>query len=261
MLSTFRVTPATFHIAQRPFCVCKCKKACLSKEKKEKCKKVTDKGIDCLLKACSYGGVGLSSMLGGYEARKAGLSPIGCVVAGYIGGMGGGTLKDIVQGRRVYWLSNPTFAWWSLSTSLFGALLWDKVKALTGLSERDTWTLVISLGSLGGCVCSGTKAGIEQGGPATHQIIRGAIYALLCAVVGGIVKDSLLGKRQKSLYPEGFSNVLPPIVAANACYAAKKAGFSRLGVVATAFGTAVPLKLYMIEQYKKKSMAAATSKK
>lgn len=208
------------------------------------------------LKFCSFSGIGMSSLLGGYSGLKAGMSPAGRIVMAYVNGMGGGTLKNMFQGDRAYWLKDTRFAWWTLGFGVVGALFWDSIKKRTGLSETDKWALAISLLSLGGNVCSGTQGGIAQGGTLWDRTIRGAVYSVVSAVGGGIVKDAFCGKRSGSLYPEGYANILPAIVGSFAYQAGSVAGLSHPALVGIGFGTSVPLRLYMANQYKKKMVTS-----
>jgi len=56
-------------------------------------KLIKDEYVRKFLKTCSFCSTGLSSLLGAAAARKAGMSPVGCVVLSFVSGMGGGTLR------------------------------------------------------------------------------------------------------------------------------------------------------------------------
>lgn len=261
MLSKYTTTFPAAAIPIRSLCICKSKspktvsKAKDTKEKLDREKKIND-GLKKFFKFCSYGGVAMASLQSGIAAKRVGMTPMGVAVTTFIGGMGGGSLRDSVQGRRVYWIEKPQFAWWALSWGLLGAYGWDFVKRVTGLSEKDRWVTALSLCSLGGCVCSGAQFALQQGNAGVFACpIRGAIYALLCSTGGGMMRDALVGKRPGALYPEGLGLILPPAVGAVAYQAATVMGLPRLGVVATAFGTALPLRVYLTKRYQK--MAAA----
>lgn len=271
MLSTLKInTPASLSLA-RSFCCCKnlkfkkqsqkqVQKQDKTKEKLEREKKINS-GLKGFFKFCSYGGVAMASLQSGIVAKSAGMTPMGVAVTTFIGGMGGGSLRDCVQGRRVYWIEKPQFAWWALSWGLLGAYGWDFVKRVTGLSEKDRWVTALSLCSLGGCVCSGAQFALQQGNAGVFACpIRGAIYALLCSTGGGMMRDALVGKRPGALYPEGFGLILPPAVGAVVYQAATVMGFSRLGVVASAFGTALPLRVYLTNRYRKMAAIEAAKK-
>jgi uncharacterized membrane protein YeiH len=188
------------------------------------------------LKGCSYGGIGFATLMGAYQGKQAGMSPLGCTVMGFINGMGGGTMRDMFQGKRVYWLEKPIFAWWCFGMGLVGANLWDPIKRRFGVSEKDRWAQIISLCSLGGCTCSGAEAALKQGsGGALGQPIKGAIYAMLCATGGGVVMAHMLNKKPLTLHAEGWQNVFPAAVGAVAYQAAHALGLPYNAVVATGF--------------------------
>lgn len=230
-------------------------------KKKTETKKKKDSELEAatkkFLKFCSYAGIGMSSLLGGIQGVEAGMNPAGGLVMAYINGMGGGTLKNILQGERAYWLKSTRFAWWTLGWGTVGALYWDSIKKHTGISEKGKWALVLSLLSLGGNVCSGAQGGIKEGKDVWDRAIRGMIYSVIGAVGGGVVKDAFCKKRSTSLFPEGYANIFPAIVGSVAYQMGNSIGLSHPALVGIGFGTSVPLRLYMDKQYKKK----ITSKK
>jgi len=212
------------------------------------------------LTACGYGGIGMASLLGANSGRKAGMTAVGCGVMGFISGTGGGTMRDILQGKRVYWLEKPIYAWWSLGMSMIGAFCWDGIKRTFGISEKDKWALAVSLCSLGGCACSGAAAGLAQGGAGVvAQPIRGAIYAMFCAVGGGVVRDYMLGRRPAVLYPEGWANVFPSAAGAIAYQAAHTARLPPPFVAASGFFSSIALRMWLTKRFAAKTAAKAAA--
>lgn len=223
-----------------------------TRSQKKKENKRLESATKKFLKFCSYAGIGMSSLLGGYNGVQAGMNPAGCLVMAYVNGMGGGTLRNILQGERAYWLKSTRFAWWTLGWGTVGALFWDPIKKHTGISEKGKWALALSLLSLGGNVCSGTQGGIREGRDVWDRTIRGMIYSVLGAVGGGIVKDAFCKGRSTSLFPEGYANIFPAITGSIAYQVGNSMGLSHPTLVGIGFGTSVPLRLYMDKQYKKK---------
>lgn len=212
------------------------------------------------LTGCSYGGIGLASLMGAYAGKRGGMSPMGCFVLSFINGMGGGSMRDALQGKRVYWLERPVFAWWCFVTGLMGMYLWEPLKQRYGVSEKDRWALAISLCSLGGCTCGGADAALKQGGGgALGQPIKGAIYAMLCATGGGVVMAQLLNKKPLTLYAEGWQNVFPAAVGAVAYQAAYALGLPNVAVVATGFTTSVFYRTYLTRKFAEATARAAAT--
>lgn len=229
-------------------------------EKKKKKDKHLEAATKKFLKFCSYAGIGMSSLIGGYDGVKAGMNPAGRLVMAYVNGMGGGTLKNILQGERAYWLKSTRFAWWSLGWGVVGGLLWDPIKKHTGISETGNWALALSLLSLGSNVCSGTQGGIRQGANVWDRTIRGIVYSIVGAVGGGVVKDAFCKGRSTSLFPEGYANIFPAITGSVAYQLGNVIGLGHPALVGLGFGTSVPLRLYMSKQYKKKIALKKTPK-
>lgn len=215
--------------------------------------------VNGLLKACSIGGIGLASCMGAWNAKRAGMSPMGCFVLSIINGMGGGTMRDILQNKQPYWIQKPVWAWWCFATGLVGAYLWDPLKKY-GINETNMWAKTVSLFSLAGCTCSGAEAALKQGGGNAYgQPIKGAVYAMLCATGGGVVMHTLLQRRAATLYPEGWQNVFPAAVGAVAYQGAHVLGLPRFAVVAAGMSTSIGLRVYLTKKFAAKQAAAAAA--
>lgn len=68
-------------------------------EKKKKKDKHLEAATKKFLKFCSYAGIGMSSLIGGYDGVKAGMNPAGRLVMAYVNGMGGGDPQEHPSGR------------------------------------------------------------------------------------------------------------------------------------------------------------------
>lgn len=200
---------------------------------------------------CGYGGIGLASLVGSYQARCAGMTVVGCSLLGFANGVGGGTLRDVLLGRRVFWLRSPEYAWWCLGAALSGTLLCESVKERAGLFDNVSAKLV-SLGSLGNCCCMGGEIGIKHGSGKFGQPLRGALYAMLCSSGGSLTKDYLLGRRPAILYPEGFAHIIPAAFGALWYQAAHKLGIPYPGIVSAAYASSISLRLYLTKRYAEK---------
>lgn len=227
------------------------------KEDKQK-KTKTDEYVRKFLKSCSFCAVGLASLLGSATARKAGMSPVGCVVLSFVTGMGGGSMRDILLGNRVYWLRDTRFAVLCAGTGLLGAYGWEELKRRTGLRDDGLWARLISMGSIGGCTCGGAETAMQLTRSPLGQLVCGAGLAMLTATGGGCVRDYMVGRRPAVLYPEGLANVFPAAVGAVAYQAARRAHASLAVQTAVGFATSCGLRDLMKHYIAVREAAAAT---
>ena len=185
--------------------------------------KTADEYVRKFLKSCSFCAVGLASLMGSATARKAGMSPVGCAVLSFVTGMGGGSMRDILLGNRVYWLRDTRFAVLCAGTGLLGAFGWEELKRRTGIRDDGLWARLISMGSIGGCTCGGAETAMQLTTNPLGQLVCGAGLAMLTATGGGCVRDYMVGRRPAVLYPEGLANVFPAAVGAVAYQTARRA--------------------------------------
>ena len=219
------------------------------KKRKEENKKqkegfIKDQYVKSFLKSCSFCAAGLASLLGAATARKAGMSPVGCVVLSFVSGMGGGTLRDTLLGRRVYWLQQPRFALLCLGTGLMGAYGWEEVKKYTGIRDDGLWAKTISLGSLGGCTCGGAQVGMQITDNPVAQLAYGMGFAAITATGGGCLRDYMLNRRPGVLYADYLDKAVPAAFGAVAYQAARKANASLAAQTAIGFITSCGLRSY-----------------
>ena len=268
---------STPFVAYRTLC-CGPKTAnCSSTKKQEKPKATTDKKeqqkeqqktqsagrtadeyVRKFLKSCSFCAVGLASLMGSAAARKAGMSPVGCAVLSFVQGMGGGSMRDILLGKRVYWLKDTRFAVLCAGTGLLGAFGWEELKRRTGIRDDGLWARLISMGSIGGCTCGGAETAMGLTSDPLGQLVCGAGLAMLSATGGGCVRDYMLGRRPAVLYPEGLANVFPAAVGAFAYQTARRAHAPLVVQTAVGFVTSCGLRDLM-KHYAAARKAAATS--
>jgi len=196
------------------------------------------------LNTCSLFSTGLSSLLGSAAARKAGMSPVGSIVLSFAAGMGGGTIRELFLGNRVFWLKGPTKAFLCLGTGLLGAYGWEELKKYTGITEDGLWAKLISIASLGGCTCSGTMSAIPLTSNIAGQFVYGAGLAAITATGGGCLRDYMLQRRPGVLY-DGFENAIPAVLGSVAFQTARMAHASLAVQTLAAFVSSCGLRSYV----------------
>lgn len=235
------------------------KQAPKQKQQQKSAGRTADEYVRKFLKSCSFCAVGLASLMGSATARKAGMSPVGCGVLSFVTGMGGGSMRDILLGNRVYWLRDTRFAVLCTATGLLGAFGWEELKRRTGIRDDGLWARLISMGSIGGCTCGGAEAAMQLTRSPLGQLACGAGLAMLTATGGGCVRDFMLGRRPAVLYPEGLANVFPAAVGAAAYQAARRAHAPLAVQTAVGFVTSCGLRDLMRHRFATRKAAAAAA--
>lgn len=182
----------------------------------------------------------LASMLGGYSARRAGMTPVGALTVAGVCGVGGGTLRDIVLGRRAFWVDRPRALYVSAAAGLFGYYAWDRVKRATGTDEDNRVFRTVFGLSLGAASFAGI-ADARRGFSPRADLMLSSAFTLLSAAGGGVLADLLLGRRPGALYPEGWRATMPALVGTGALVADRALGLTRTANQRTVLGCAVAL--------------------
>jgi uncharacterized membrane protein YeiH len=155
-----------------------------------------------LLYALDLAGVSVFAVSGALAAGRAGLDLFGVLVLAAVTAIGGGTLRDVLLRRAVFWIVDPLYLYVILGTALlvyFGAawqsffssalLVADALGlglfAISGAevaeSERDSPVVVVVLGTMTG-VAGGVVRDVLSG--VVPLLLRRDIYAT--AAVAGI---------------------------------------------------------------------------
>lgn len=133
--------------------------------------------------ALDYAGVAVFAATGALAAARRGFDIVTFAFFAAVTGVGGGTLRDLLIGAPVFWVSNPGYlgvciaaagAVWAIGDRLarFRALLW-----------------LDALGLAAYCVVGASKAA-DWGAPPLVAVVMG----VLSASFGGVVRDVLAGE-------------------------------------------------------------------
>ncbi len=137
-----------------------------------------------LLTFLDYAGVAVFAATGALAAGRRGHDPVTFGFFAAVTGVGGGTLRDLLLGAPVFWISAPGYI---AVTALAALAVW-----LAGRRAAESGRALLWLDALGlaaYCVLGAQKA-LALGAPPLTAIVMG----VLTAAFGGIIRDVLAGE-------------------------------------------------------------------
>lgn len=145
-----------------------------------------------MLTVLNYAGVVVFAATGALAASRKQLDLIGFLFFAAVTGVGGGTLRDLVLGKTVFWVVDPTYILVCVATGIV-------VFFTAHLIEWRYWLLIWldAIGLAAYCVM-GAVLGLEATGSATIAIVTG----MLTATCGGVLRDLLADEPSVLLRPE-----------------------------------------------------------
>lgn len=133
-------------------------------------------------------GVAVFALSGALTAARKGMDPLGFALLATVAGVGGGTFRDLLLGRPVFWILDPTdpaiCIVVGLATFVVGLRFAPTGRALTRLL---VWADAAGLAIF---AVSGAQKGLLAGAHPVTAIVLGA----LTATFGGVVRDVLAGE-------------------------------------------------------------------
>jgi len=123
----------------------------------------------------------ISGVLAGSGKR---VDLFGVIVLGLVTALGGGTIRDVILGNQVFWLSDPAMVINGVITAamtFFVARYWVVPPLVLALADAFGLALFTALGA-----AIGWKAGVGI----TNSVVLGVITG----VAGGILRDVLVGE-------------------------------------------------------------------
>lgn len=145
-------------------------------------------------------GVAVFALTGALVAARKGMDPFGFILLGTVTGVGGGTLRDLVLGRTVFWVQDPSDV---LVCSAVALAAWFVAYAKPGV--MDGWggkSLLVWADAAGLALFAviGTLKALDSGVPMLSATALGA----MTATFGGILRDILAGDRPMVLWSRDF---------------------------------------------------------
>lgn len=142
-----------------------------------------------------YSGIAVSAVSGVLAAGRRQLDLVGVVVVATVTAIGGGTLRDLLLERRVFWIANPDMLLVILAATV-ATMLWTRHAPPPAKALLFADALALGFFAVAG-------ARIAEGAGQSGIVV--IVMAMITAVAGGIVRDVLctqvpLVMRSGSLY-------------------------------------------------------------
>ena len=128
-------------------------------------------------------GVVVFAVSGALAAGRHRMDPIGFILLGTITAIGGGSLRDILLDRPVFWTEAPE----QLVISIIAALITYFI--VPPSLARQTWIAWSDAAGLAAFAVQGSFIALDQGVSAVVAVVMG----ILTATGGGVVRDLLCG--------------------------------------------------------------------
>ncbi|MFN4203248.1 MAG: trimeric intracellular cation channel family protein [Tabrizicola sp.] len=160
-----------------------------------------------------YASVLVFALTGALAASRSQLDIVGFIFIACLTAVGGGTLRDAILNREVFWVADPTvlavataaavlvFFTAHLLESRYRALLWFDAAALAiavpagvavALTEGQNWPIILVMGMITGCmggllrdvVCNEVPLVLTQGELYATCALAGSLGAVLAGLAG-----------------------------------------------------------------------------
>ncbi len=137
-----------------------------------------------MLLVFDYIGIVIFAITGCLVAAKHRLDIVGFIWLATVTAVGGGTLRDLILGRPIFWVINPIYLWLCLGTGilLFFTAHW--------VHRRVRYILWGDAAGLALFAVIGTQAAMGMEAPFLLAVMMGVITATF----GGVLRDLLAGE-------------------------------------------------------------------
>jgi uncharacterized membrane protein YeiH len=166
-----------------------------------------------ILDGLDYASVAVFALTGALAASRSQLDIVGFIFIACLTAVGGGTLRDMILNREVFWVADPTmlavataaaitvFFTAHLLESRYRALLWLDAFALAvavpagvavALAAGQGWPIILVMGMITGCmggllrdiVCNEVPLVLKQGELYVSCAFAGSLAAVLAGLAG-----------------------------------------------------------------------------
>ncbi|MDP3342058.1 trimeric intracellular cation channel family protein [Frigidibacter sp.] len=145
-------------------------------------------------------GVAVFALTGALVAARKGMDPFGFILLATVTGAGGGTLRDLLLARTVWWVEAPLGVIICAGVALVAwTIAYLRPGRLDGWSAKRLLLWADAAG-LALFAVSGTQKALAAGVPVLSAIALGAVTASF----GGILRDILAGDRAMVLWSRDF---------------------------------------------------------
>lgn len=165
-------------------------------------------------------GVAVFALTGALVAARKRMDPFGFILLATVTGVGGGTLRDLLLDRRVFWIEAPSDVMLCTAVALAAwAIAYAKPGMLDGWGAKSLLIWADAAG-LALFAVVGAQKGLASGVPIPSAIAFGA----MTATFGGIIRDIIAGDRPMVLWSRDF------YVTAAAAGAGATVGLAQMGL-------------------------------
>ena len=200
-----------------------------------------------LAEVVDYAGVFVFAVSGALAAARRGLDLLGVIVIAMVTAIGGGTVRDVLLDRSVFWIVHPTYLWVILAAAI-GTILYTR----RFTPPERALTVADALG-LAFFTISGAR--IAEG--LEHTGIVVVLMGTLTGVAGGVARDVLSAEiplifRKGEIYATAAIAGATVYLALKPYVPAEIAGFVGMGCIAAirfaAIAWNLSLPVYPIER-------------
>ena len=180
-----------------------------------------------LLGVLDFTGVAVFAASGALAAARKNLDLLGMVVIAMVTAIGGGTLRDILLGRAVFWLAQPAYLYVILGAALATVIYTRR------FSPPDRALAILD--ALGLALFTIIGARVAEG--LEHQGLVVVVMGTLTGVAGGVLRDVLTGEiplilRKGQIYATAAIAGVLAYVLLQAVVDRALAGFFGMGIIA-----------------------------
>jgi uncharacterized membrane protein YeiH len=167
-----------------------------------------------LLAALDLGAVFVFAVSGAILAGRSGLDLFGMFVCAFVTGVGGGTIRDVLLDRPVFWLADGRYL---LAAMAATAIVWWFGARIERLDKPLRWADALGIAL---ATPLGVAAARSVGAEIPIQIAMGVVTASF----GGMVRDVLCGAPPMILHREVYATAALGGAAVNVAVYALQAG-------------------------------------
>lgn len=135
--------------------------------------------LETLLIVLDYGSVLIFALTGALVASRGQLDPVGFIFMAALTAVGGGTLRDLILGRPVFWVVEPTYVLMASAAALL--VFW------TAHLFESRYKLLVWLDSVALAVAAAAGAGVAMEGGFGPVIV--VIMGVATGTFGGLMRD------------------------------------------------------------------------
>lgn len=145
-----------------------------------------------LLQFLDYLGVAVFAVSGGIVASRKGLDVTALVFFGVLTGIGGGTLRDLILGVPVFWVSSSAYLAVCVGVSI---LVWFTADSIEKLGKPLRWADALGMASYS---VMGAAKTLQLG----HSPLVAVLMGISTATFGGVLRDMVANEPSAIIKPE-----------------------------------------------------------